>query len=348
MPVIFSHDTALEIMRSVPPQTRLLQILEGEISASKTGFSTDYRELARMDLADFGVHRRPVHVLIGRGRRRCQSRGVVSHEFARQGIRFESLWGFRRRSGIEGTAYVCNPGTVFAQMARGLSLTRLICLGYELCGTYSQFAAEVSGFYDRPALLTRDRAFRQLDLLEGMRGLGKARQALSFVCDGARSPMETVVSCELSLPAEMGGHGFAQPSLNFEVALDAVAASLAGQKRCRIDIAWPEAKVGLEYNGRDFHPDPTKDRKRAEALEHMGWTIRTVEKADLANLQKLDAVARTLEGKVPRRQDSDAPEYRRRRQVLHQELLAATRYGLGLEGALFGVGVAPGAVTYHV
>lgn len=348
MPVIFCHDTALEILRSVPPQTGLLQPLEGEVSFGEKGFSTDYRQLTRLDASDFGVRRRPLHVLVGKGCRRSQSQGVVSHEFAQAGVPFSALWGFRGRAGVPFAVYISNPGTVFAQMARSLSLTELVCLGYELCGRYSHFAPEISGFYDRPALLTRERAGRVLGLLDGMRGLSEARRALSFVCDGARSPMETVAACELTLPVELGGHGFAQPRLNFEVELDAVAADLAGKKRCRIDIAWPGAKVGIEYNGREFHPNPTKDRKRAEALEHMGWSIRTIEMSDLTDLRRLNAVARTLDGKVPRREGCEVPADRRRRQALHQELLVATRCGLGLEGALFGVDVAAGSVPYHV
>ncbi|MDO4848869.1 MAG: hypothetical protein Q4B45_03725 [Coriobacteriia bacterium] len=348
MPVIFSHDTALEILRSVPPQTGLLQPLEGEVPFGDDGLTTDYRELARIDALDFGIRRRPLHVLIGKGQRRCQSRGVVSHEFTKAGVPYSRLWGFRERAGIPSSVYLCSPATLFAQMAKGLPLAELICLGYELCGRYSHFAPEASGFYDRPALLTKERARRALGELGGMRGIGQARRALSFVSDGARSPMETIAACELTLPAELGGHGFAQPCLNFEIELDSVAAGLAGKKLCRVDIAWPGAKVGIEYNGREFHPDPTRDRKRVEALEHMGWTIRTVEMSDLTDLRRLDAIARTLEGKAPRRKGCDASAGRRQRQALHQELLAATRCGLGLEGALFGVDVAAGSVPYHV
>lgn len=348
MPVIFSHDTALEILRSVPPQTGLLQSLEGEVPFGGDGITTDYRELARLDVSVLGIRRRPLHVLIGRGQRRCQSRDVVSHEFTKTGIPFSVLWGFRGRSGIPSTVYFCSPATVFAQMAKSLSPAGLICLGYELCGVYSHFAPTVSGFYDRPALLAKERARRALGELGGMRGICQARRALSLVGDGARSPMETVAACELTLPAELGGHGFAQPCLNFEIELDAVAAGLAGKKRCRVDIAWPGAKVGIEYNGREFHPDPARDRKRVEALEHMGWTIRTVEMSDLTDLRRLDAIARTLEGKAPRRKGCNASADRRQRQALHQELLAATRCGLGLEGALFGVEVAAGSVPVHV
>ena len=352
MPIIFSHETALEILRSIPPQARLLRSFSGEIPLDGEPLTTDYRELARLDPADFGIRRRPLHVLVGRGRRRSQSSHVSSHEYAEPSIPYALLWGFD--PGLTGRAgnnkvFLTCPEVTFAQLARNLSLVEAVCLGFELCGAYSHFAVRVSGFYDRAPLTGTAHLLQALAFLEGSRGLGHAREALGLVLDGSRSPMETVAACELSFPAELGGHGFVAPSLNHEVALDAVASRLAGKKRCSIDIAWPEAKVGIEYNGREFHLDAARDRKRLEALEHMGWSIRTVEASDLGDLRRLDAIAGTLDGRVPRRADgATGAATRRERAAFHKELLSATCCGLGLGAALFGVDVRPGAVPIHI
>lgn len=115
---------------------------------------------------------------------------------------------------------------------------------------------------------------------------------------------------------------------------------------CYIDIAWPDARTGLEYNGREFHLDHVKDRRRLEALEHMGRSIKTVEADKLSNLRRLDNLTRPLEGKVPREDGAQATFAERKR--LSDELLEATRSGRGLEDALFGIPVARGSVPHHV
>lgn len=46
----------------------------------------------------------------------------------------------------------------------------------------------------------------------------------------------------------------------------------------RIDLAWPQVKFGLEYDGVQFHTGPalTRDRTRLNALTRAGWTIHSV------------------------------------------------------------------------
>lgn len=334
----FSHETALEFLRSVPPQAspygRTNFLLKGP------NFSTDFRKLHKLDLEQYGIKRRPVHVLISKGARRCQSADVKSHEFGLTEIPRRCM--VRLLHGL----YVCGPELLFVQMSRQLPLPQAVCLGYELCGCYSHFAADVSGFYERPPLTNIDSISDVIQKLDGLRRLGKAREALGYVREGSRSPMETVVSCQLALPAAVGGYGFKPPTLNHRVDLDPDAARLAGTSCCYIDIAWPETKTGLEYNGREFHLDHVKDRRRLEALEHMGWSIKTVEADELSNLRRLDNLTKLLEGKAPREDGEQATFAEHKR--LSDELLEATRSGRGLEDALFGIPVARGSVPYHV
>jgi hypothetical protein len=46
----------------------------------------------------------------------------------------------------------------------------------------------------------------------------------------------------------------------------------------RIDLAWPQLKLGLEYDGVEFHTGKalTRDRTRLNALTRAGWTIQSV------------------------------------------------------------------------
>jgi len=44
----------------------------------------------------------------------------------------------------------------------------------------------------------------------------------------------------------------------------------------RVDFAWPEQRLAVEYDGLDWHADPEamrRDRRRQAALLDVGWTV---------------------------------------------------------------------------
>lgn len=44
----------------------------------------------------------------------------------------------------------------------------------------------------------------------------------------------------------------------------------------RLDFAWPDLRVGAEYDGLDWHSGPetlVRDRRRSSALQEVGWSI---------------------------------------------------------------------------
>lgn len=242
--------------------------------------------------------------------------------------------------------YVSGPELCFVQMARSASTVGAVVLGDELCGGYSQFAEMVSGYYERAPLTSAGRIAEAVEALEGLYGLRHAREAVRWVLDGARSPMETVLSSELFMPGRLDGLAFAEPVLSYEVPLDEAASAIAGTRSCSIDIAWPGARRGAEYDSLEFHLDPEKDLRRKEALEHMGWTINSIKLDQMVDHAELMKVVALFEDGVPRQRGGPAPTDRVA--GLHQRLLKATRCGVGLERALFGVPVAHGAVKLHV
>ncbi len=338
MPVLISHDSALEYWRAVPPQVDPSTEVCAALSVAH--YSTTAADLAAFDAADYGISGVPLHVLGGKDVRRSSAADVKAHVCA-----LESLPDAAVRA-IAPEVYVSAPEFTFAQMARRLGEIGAALLGFELCGDYSHFSAPISGFYDRPALTSTARIGEVFSLLKGFYGLSSARGALRLVIDGARSPMETVLACMLSFPARLGGFSFEAPRLNFEVPLDDAAARLAGLNRCRIDVAWPDQLVGLEYNGAAFHQDAEKDRRRAEALRRMGWSIFTVDGSCITTYRELTKVVSLLEGTVPHRADGRAPAAAAK--VLLDRLLAMTRFGWGMNSVLFGVPVPAGAVQVHL
>lgn len=338
MSVLLSHNSALEVLRAVPPQTGMLKALEEpfDMGVAASGVTSVRDALSSHDV----LRQRPVHVLVGPSRTRGTCGEVRAHQ-----TRCASIpAGFLRR--LEDDLLCCGPELVFLQMANETSPVGAAVLGFELCGEYAHFSQLASGFYDRPPLSSREKIGGALGKLGGVRGKRRAAEALDLVLDGSRSPMETVLTCALTFPGELGGCAFEAPAMNHEVMLDGRASALAGLSRCSLDLAWPEQMRAFEYDGAAWHTDARADRRRREALASMGWTVNVIDLADVSNGPSLASAISLIEGVVPRVGDGpiDAAALR----ALLGRLLRATRFGLGLNAALFGVPVRHGLVDVHV
>ena len=71
-----------------------------------------------------------------------------------------------------------------------------------------------------------------------------------------------------------------------------------GRNRYKLDVSWPEAMLGLEYDGWDAHRSLTafhRDRQRLRRLAAAGWTILPLtSKTDLHELVAEVAAVLTL------------------------------------------------------
>jgi hypothetical protein len=122
------------------------------------------------------------------------------------------------------------------------------------------------------------------------RGPGSARaRAVCALADGlAESPQET------RLRLLIGGSGLPAPVAQFRVVDE-------GRFIARVDFAWPELKVALEYDGL-WHAESgqfAKDRQRLNRLQAAGWRVVFVTAADLRRPAELlarivTALSRTL------------------------------------------------------
>ncbi|AKS35500.1 DUF559 domain-containing protein [Mycolicibacterium goodii] len=136
-------------------------------------------------------------------------------------------------------------------------------------------AVEVARALRRPrALATLDAALRsgtcsRTDLWRaaldqaGRRGIVAVRNLIALADPRAESPMESesrLMMIDAGLP---------MPELQYEV-IDG-----RGQLR-RLDFAWPDCRVAVEYDGEDWHNNPEalrNDRQRAAALMEVGWSV---------------------------------------------------------------------------
>jgi hypothetical protein len=110
-----------------------------------------------------------------------------------------------------------------------------------------------------------------LDVHRGARGVNQLRRVLPLVDAGAESPQETRTRL-LVIAA-----GFPRPQTQIEVLND------WGRVLARIDMGWPEVKVGIEYDGSQHWTDSrvrTNDIDRTVELQRRGWILIRVS-ADL-------------------------------------------------------------------
>jgi hypothetical protein len=139
-------------------------------------------------------------------------------------------------------------------------------------------AIEVARGLKRPrALATLDAAIRRgtcrrRDLTlaasrqAGRRGIVTVRELIGLARPEAESPMES----EARLVMHDGG--LPQPLLQYEI--------IDRDGRCwRVDFAWPDHRVALEYDGFDWHSSPAalrRDRQKRAALEDLDWRVMSI------------------------------------------------------------------------
>lgn len=141
--------------------------------------------------------------------------------------------------------------------------------------TPSWTAIEVARSLSRPRVLaTLDAALRSrsCDARElfaaaakqaGRQGIVMTRELIPLARADAESPMES----EARLVMIDGG--VPPDELQYEIV------DRSG-RTWRVDFAWPECKVAVEYDCFDWHSDPDafrKDRQKRAALQEMGWSV---------------------------------------------------------------------------
>lgn len=212
-------------------------------------------EVFRTRNANGEVIERPLDVGVMLPARAARGRGVRGRSLSdgMGSVRVESRSGLR----------VTSPATTWAMMGELLRRNDLIALG-------DAFVREPMRSGDPPALAT----IAELEAAAGAgrrRGAAVLREALPLVRTRSRSRKET--ETRLLLAAA----GMPEPELNWPVLV-------AGQVVALIDLAYPERRVGFEYEG-EHHLDPEqwgRDIRRYEMLADLGWRIVRVTKSDLA------------------------------------------------------------------
>lgn len=105
-------------------------------------------------------------------------------------------------------------------------------------------------------------AYKVFDTRPRAKGWARARKAYMLADGRAESPQESRVRVQLVLA------GIPAPVPQYEI-------TMGGRLIARVDLAWPQHRVAVEYDGH-WHADPAqlrKDRRRLNALITAGWTV---------------------------------------------------------------------------
>jgi hypothetical protein len=119
----------------------------------------------------------------------------------------------------------------------------------------------------------------------GRRGWRIAEGVFGLVDGRSESPQESRLRIRLRLA------GLPPPTPQYVVRSD------DGQFIARVDLAWPEAKVAVEYDGQ-WHAEPgqlARDRRRLNALLAHGWCVHHVTARDMHDIPATaSAISRLL------------------------------------------------------
>lgn len=185
------------------------------------------------------------HVSVERAGERRPRPGVVSH-VAPAGARVRTRQGTR----------VSPPLQMFVELASMLPLVDLVVVGDAMARVLGVAADDLRRHCDE-------------SVAPGARA---ARHAAGFVRDQVESPMETRLRMLLVLA------GLPEPDVQHVVAVPGAG------PRYRLDLAYPTARVAVEYDGRQHAEDVRQwnhDLRRREALEDAGWKLLVVTAQDL-------------------------------------------------------------------
>ena len=225
---------------------------------------------------------------------------------------------------------VSSPERCFIELAQTLDLDELILLGFELCGNYVFTASDGDGYTEIAVPLSSTAAMRKMvDASSGMPGAPKAREALRWLLDKSRSPMETIVVQRLMRPVRSGGYGLEKPQSNAPFELGKVAAKMAGRSSFTCDLIWPERRVVLEYDSKEHHGDPEQaayDAERASIIEFDGGSLVSVTPRIEQDFARFDAMARRLFKLLGARYRKPTPEQMRKKFELRRKLYAAEQH----------------------
>lgn len=254
MELTLNKFTALAILRSMRSSGRGLPHVRAELVAPDPAPHKRWTQRRLREL--LGGDANPnVYVAVSAASKRIKTRGVHSTVYSGPlpaGSFMQVGEGVR----------ICSPEMLFVELAPHMVPLTHLLLGFELCGTFSRDPqnprdGDVTFFVSPATSASRIRAY--MEQAEGLRGLDKARETLSYLSDNAWSPTEALIAAMAALPVYRMGYGCHDVRLNQRVTLE------SGRSRVP-DILFGDTRVGINYDGGE-HLDLESIERAARVAE---------------------------------------------------------------------------------
>ncbi len=179
---------------------------------------------------------------------------------------------------IEDGLMVSSPEHLYLQAASKLDSLELSWFASELCSLFSIHPSNAGGLLPARPLTTLKRLEKYLDGAVAINAYGakKALAGLQNAVEGAASRREIACAMRMFFSRAQGGRGIPKPKLNLGLSVDKRLASVHGWENLSVDIAWPEARLAMEYDSDTYHLDSrrrARDNDKRAVLEQMGWRV---------------------------------------------------------------------------
>lgn len=182
-----------------------------------------------------------------------------------------------------------DPVTTWAMHANRLPQEELITLGDSMLRRNQRFPQVcIDDFHEYLERLKDFSNYANANRQRPIRGIRKMQHALQFMREGTDSSQES--RCRIALIR----NGLPCPKVNWKVRLN-------NGKIALLDMAYPDIKVAIEYDGRHHAGQWLADSKRREALEDDGWAYIQVTAENLMNDFEERALAQRVADRMSQR-----------------------------------------------
>lgn len=258
------------------------------------------------DVKELGVSlscQAPLDILISSPAERVRTKSLIPHLMSCD-LPKHSFVQARRH------VLVASPEATFVQLARCLTLPRLLLVGMELCGTYALDGTgeEGTGFSQRPRLITVKRLAQYISWCHGQEGLDLARRAVKLLLSNSGSPGESDAILALTLPNHLRGIGLPKPLLNKRTLVTMQNKDGTSQSQYYYDFYWTAStpgpnkttrkrKVDGEYDSDAHHAGKLQmyeDARRGNSVQYTGTAHVVITNHDMHSAKALMVVARQI------------------------------------------------------
>lgn len=287
MSICLCYSTADKVLEQLAKEKHELEPVSGSKLFEFTANSDEAREVLGKYLDGREL---PVELLVGKKNERRANKTVVTHFYSGNLPDGAILR-------IDESLYIVSPEYCLLEHALELNLVNLCMMLGRYLATKTPDKDDMGKAYlrDREPLTSQEDLYAFIAAMKGHHGVAALRAALRWTAEGAASPQETNLQLALTLPSSYGGFGLRMPQMNYEVELEGKALALySDHESIRIDLAWPESGMGLEYQGREHGETLGEDYARCLAAHDRHYELWYVAKEQLSDPVQMDYIARLV------------------------------------------------------